>query len=162
MSTDFIHRILSQLKGQIMTDSLHRDPAFRPKSDEWAMAPDSDERRIDERFAVRGPCAYELIERQGTETAVSHGRAFSLNVSAEGILLLLDQKPHIRQLLEIHNPALTRRHAVTLFEIRWAKRLPVWTAQERYLVGCHLTFGRIPYFLFQRGHLDQNIGGFTL
>ncbi|MBX3236150.1 MAG: hypothetical protein KF814_08350 [Nitrospiraceae bacterium] len=145
-----------------MAHSFPEAPSFGHASDDRSMPSETDERRIDERFAVRGPCAYELIDRQGADTAVSHGQAFSLNVSAEGILLLLDQKPQIRQLLELHNPALTRRHAVTLFEIRWAKKLPLWTTHDRYLVGCHLTFGRFPYFLFQRGHLDQHISGFSL
>ena len=47
-----------------------------------------DERHNDERYSVRGPCAYELIEGEGKEAAVVHyGTAYSLNVSADGILL---------------------------------------------------------------------------
>ena len=153
MVADFIHRILRSLTGAIMTDSSH-DDSTSPRS--------SDDRRIDERFAVRGPCAYELIEGHGPDASIVHGKAYSLNVSSEGLLLLLDRKPQPRQLLEIHNPVLEGRHAVTLFEVRWSKRLPFWTTQDRYLVGCHLTFGRLPYFLFRRNHLDQNISGLSL
>lgn len=65
MSADFIHRILSQLKGHIMAHSFPEAPSFGHASDDRSMPSETDERRIDERFAVRGPCAYELIDRQG-------------------------------------------------------------------------------------------------
>lgn len=122
-----------------------------------------DERRNDERYSVRGPCAYELIEGEGKEAAVVHyGTAYSLNVSADGILLMLDRQPQVRQLLEVHNPSITGRQAVTLFEVRWAKCLPTGSTTPRYLVGCRLSFGRFPYFLFQKGHLDHNLSGLSL
>ena len=145
-----------------MTDPRDYNPTTWHGRVEYASSQSSDDRRIDERFAVRGPCAYELIGRQGSDAAIARGTAFSLNVSSEGILLLLDLQPQPRQLLELHNPALKGRHAVTLFEIRWATKLPLWTARQRYLVGCHLTFGRVPYFLFQQRHLDQHISGLSL
>lgn len=122
-----------------------------------------DERRNDERYSVRGPCAYELIEGEGKDAAVIHyGTAYSLNVSADGILLMLDRQPQIRQLLEVHNPSIAGRQAVTLFEVRWAKCLPTGSPRPQYLVGCRLSFGRVPYFLFQRGPLDRNLSGLSL
>lgn len=145
-----------------MTDPREYYPTTWNEQVERASSQSSDDRRIDERFAVRGPCGYELIGRQDRETSIARGTAYSLNVSSEGILLLLDHQPHPRQLLELHNPALKGRHAITLFEIRWATKLPLWTARQRYLVGCHLTFGRVPYFLFQQAHLDQHISGLSL
>jgi len=121
------------------------------------------ERRNDERYSVRGPCAYELIEGEGKTAAVVHyGTAYSLNVSADGVLLVLDRQPLVRQLLEVHNPLITSRQAVTLFEVRWAKCFPTGSTTPRYLVGCRLSFGRFPYFLFQRDHLHHNLSGLSL
>ncbi|MBI4002921.1 MAG: hypothetical protein HY348_14215 [Nitrospira defluvii] len=119
------------------------------------------DRRIDVRFAIRTPCTYDLIDGQDHAATSSPGEAYSLNVSADGILLLLDRKPQDRQLVAMRNPALQQR-AVTLFEVRWMTHLPVGTTHKRYMVGCHLTFGRFPYFLVQRHHLDQHISGLSL
>jgi hypothetical protein len=119
------------------------------------------DRRIDMRFAIRTRCTYELIDGQTQEATSPPGEAYSLNLSADGILLLLDRKPHQRQLVAMRNPAIQQR-AVTLFEVRWMTHLPVGTTHQRYMVGCHLTFGRIPYFLVQRHHLDQHISGLSL
>jgi hypothetical protein len=145
-----------------MTDSRNVYPGMWDERREPGSPELLDDRRGDERFALRGPCAYELIDHLGDEPSVLRGRALSLNVSSKGILLLLDSKARPHQLLEIRNPALKGRHAVTLFEIRWAQALPSWTTRERYLVGCHLTFGRAPYFLVQRIHLDQQVSGLYL
>jgi hypothetical protein len=62
----------------------------------------------------------------------------------------------------IRNPALQRQRSLTLFEVRWSTHLPVGTTHPRYLVGCRLAFGRFPYFLVQRQHLDRDISGLSL
>lgn len=135
-----------------VVDNPLEQPLLRRESD----------RRLDARFAVRSPCRYEFLEGRDRDTTSIEGKAYSLNISAEGMLLLLDRKPQDRQLVAIHNPALQRQHPAALFEVRWAAPLPGGTAQERYLVGCRLTFGRFPYFLVQRHHLDRPISGLTL
>lgn len=161
MADDFIHRILRALTGNSTPPSSDHHSAVNNRLEQPLPRPQSD-RRIDVRFAVRSPCDYELIEGQGPDATTIRGKAYSLNVSAEGILLLLDRKPQSEQLVAIHNPALQRHHAVPLFEVRWSTPIPVGKAHERYLVGCHLTFGRFPYFLVQRHHSDQNISGLSL
>ena len=161
MAADFIHRILKSLR------SVHepQPPLHHPLVDNQPQQPSPippRDRRIDARFTVRTPCAYELIEGESHEGDTVPGKAYSLNVSSDGILLLLDQKPRSRQLLSIKNPALQWQQTVTLFEVRWATHLPVGTTHKRYLVGCHLTFGRFPLFLVQRQHLDRHISGLSL
>ncbi len=160
MASNFIHRILRSL---IETSTPH--PSGPPKSVDNILAVPlpiaRNDRRIDRRFAIRTPCTYELIEDQNHEATISPGEAYSLNVSTDGILLLLDRKPEDRQLVAMRNPAPQQR-AVTLFEVRWMTQLPIGTTKKRYLVGCHLTFGRFPYFLVQRHHLDQHISGLSL
>ena len=158
----FIHRILRSIRHTTMNDRDEQNGPFdNDHENQTDLGPD--EHRNDERYSVRGPCAYELIEGEGKEAVVVHyGTAYSLNVSADGILLVLDRQPLIRQLLEVHNPSVTGRQAVTLFEVQWAKCLPTGSTTPRYLVGCRLSFGRFPYFLFQRGHLDHNLSGLSL
>ncbi|MFZ1504353.1 MAG: hypothetical protein WAS50_14440 [Nitrospira sp.] len=161
MATDFIHRILRSLRGTPAPGPVvpHSIVDNQP-SPEVSIPPR--ERRIDTRFAVKTPCRYELVARQETETSAILGYAYSLNVSTDGILLLLDQKPARRQLLSIQNPSLQRQRSLTLFEVRWTTHLPVGTTHPRYLVGCRLAFGRFPYFLVQRQHLDRDISGLLL
>jgi hypothetical protein len=160
MGPDFIHRILRSLIGkatpqlsppQVAVDKLLGQPMPMAQHD----------RRIDVRFAIRTRCTYELMDGQDQEATSPPGEAYSLNLSADGILLLLDRKPQDGQLVAMRNPAL-RQRAVTLFEVRWMTHLPVGTTHQRYMVGCHLTFGRFPYFLVQRDHLDQHISGLSL
>ncbi|MCS6289693.1 MAG: hypothetical protein H8K10_12030 [Nitrospira sp.] len=102
------------------------------------------------------------MKGHGSDASTKLGKAYSLNVSSDGILLLLDQKPQGRQLLSLQNPALQRQRSLTLFEVRWSTLLPVGTTHPRYLVGCRLAFGRFPYFLVQRQHLDRDISGLSL
>jgi len=161
MAERFIHRILRSLKGTISPPAPDPRPAVDNPLEQPLLRRQND-RRLDARFAVRSPCNYEFLERQDRDTPSIEGKAYSLNVSAEGLLLLLDRIPQDRQLVAIHNPALQRQQPAALFEVRWAAPLSGGTAQTRYLVGCHLTFGRFPYFLVQRHHLDRPISGLSL
>lgn len=161
MAGDFIHKILKTLLGKASSQAPEQKVTMTQQMEALLPSAVSD-RRIDVRFVVRTPCHYELVEGPDSRTALVRGKAYSLNISAEGILLLLDRKPEHRQLVAIHNPALQRQQTVPLFEVRWTTQLPAGASQERYLAGCHLTFGRFPYFLLQRNHLDQNISGLSL
>ena len=159
MESNFIHRILRSLS---IKESL--SPSPRSAVDNLRVQPlpaSPRDRRIDARFAIRTRCTYELIDGKEQDTISPPGEAYSLNLSTDGILLLLDRKPQDRQLVAMRNPALQQR-TVTLFEVRWLRDLPVGTTHKRYMVGCHLTFGRFPYFLVQRQHLDQHISGLSL
>lgn len=160
MASDLIHRILRSLIGTPALHSSVPQSAVDKLLDQPPPMARRD-RRIDARFAIRTRCAYELIDDQEPNTGALPGEAYSLNVSTDGILLLLDRKPQDRQLVAMRNPALQQRE-VTLFEVRWMTHLPVGTIHTRYMVGCHLTFGRFPYFLVQRHHLDRHISGLSL
>lgn len=160
MNTDFIHRILRSLIDKVdpLPISSHKGV---DKLVEQSIPVAQRDRRVDARFAIRTRCTYELMDGQDREKTCPPGEAYSLNLSADGILLLLDRKPQQRQLVAMRNPA-TQQCAVTLFEVRWMTHLPVGTTHQRYMVGCHLTFGRIPFYLVQRHHLDQHISGLSL
>ncbi|HAN49222.1 MAG TPA: hypothetical protein DCQ20_10190, partial [Nitrospira sp.] len=98
MAADFIHRILRSLQGTFVPTPVAQ-PAIVDNLTEQPTPPPVRERRIDTRFAVRTPCVYELVEGHGSDASTILGKAYSLNVSSDGILLLLDQKPQSRQLL---------------------------------------------------------------
>jgi hypothetical protein len=113
------------------------------------------DRRFDQRFSVRSLCSFKLMETNGSgPTMTQQGAAYSLNVSADGILLLLDREPLIQQLVEIHNSQVSSQEVATLFEVRWVKALPIGSIRPRHLAGCRLAFGRVPFFLFQRRNVE--------
>ena len=160
-TSKFIHRILRPLENALTPTSRTRSHTVdnhRPSS----LPVPQRERRIDARFAVKTPCLYGLVQEQRQEAPLISGKAHSLNISSEGILLLLDKKPHGGQLLTLHNPALQRQRGSSVFEVRWTTELPVGSKQPCYLVGCHLAFGRFPFFLIQRRHLDRDISSLSL
>ncbi|MCC2641183.1 MAG: hypothetical protein K0S45_1596 [Nitrospira sp.] len=161
MAGHFIHRILRKLTGNSEPSAFRHELPVNNDFERLSSRPRSD-RRIDVRFAVRSPCIYELVEGQGEEACTVRGKAYSLNISVGGILLLLDRKPDKAQLVAIYNPALQQHLDGPRFEVRWSMPLPFGKTPERYLAGCHLTFGRFPYFLVQRHHIDQNISGLPL
>lgn len=161
MTSDLIHRILRSLQNSFGSNSQLRAPAV----DNHKPSPEpvtQQERRIDARFAVKTPCLYGLAPERRRETPLISGKAHSLNISSEGILLLLDRKALGGQLLTLHNPALRPQREASLFEVRWTTELPVGSQQPCYLVGCHLAFGRFPFFLLQRRHLDRDISSLSL
>jgi hypothetical protein len=159
MDSNFIHRILRSLIGKENLAPTTHSAVDNLIGQPLPVSPR--DRRIDARFAIRTRCTYELLEGRDQDATAPPGEAYSLNLSTDGILLLLDRKPQDRQLVAMRNPALQQR-TVTLFEVRWLRHLPVGTTHKRYMVGCHLTFGRFPYFLVQRQHLDQHISGLSL
>ena len=161
MNSDFIHRILRSLQnsfGSKLQVCVPPVDNHRPSPEPVAQR----ERRIDARFSVKTPCLYGLLRERRQETPLISGKAHSLNISSEGILLLLDQKALDGQLLTRHNPALQPQRETSLFEVRWTTELPVGSQQSCYLVGCHLAFGRFPFFLLQRRHLDRDISSLSL
>ena len=160
MASEFIHRSLTAVSRQPRPQVIAAQRRVENVLSQRAPIA-QDDRRIDARFAIRTRCTYELMDGQDQKSTASPGEAYSLNISTDGILLLLDRKPQDRQLVAMRNPAL-RQHATTLFEVRWVTHIPVGTTHKRYMAGCHLTFGRFPYFLVQRHHLDQHLSGLSL
>ena len=90
------------------------------------------------RVVLVRPCSYELMESHGEdEIALHEGDAMSVNVSSGGMLLLMSQAPHVRQIFEISMPASggrkDKRHA--LVEARWTREVPVEGDSPLCLVG---------------------------
>ncbi len=107
---------------------------------------------------LRRACSYEMIEGLDEDSIVIHqGEALALNISPEGILLLMDQVPQVQQLIEIHTANSKKSHILTLFEVCWTRQIQFGVQDCQYLVGCRLTFGPSPYFLFQNKSVEHRL-----
>ena len=102
-------------------------------------------RRCGARMDYRLMCTYELLAIEGKSVVIEQGEAFALNRSKEGILLLMGQVPHAKQMIEVHSPRSGWGRTVNVFEARWARSLQVESRGNLYLVGCQRIFGRWYY-----------------
>lgn len=100
------------------------------------VTPVHQECRRSERAAFIEYCPYEISESLGDDAmAIHQGEALSVNISRGGMLLLMDQHPPVRQVLEIQLPTSTRRETPRLVEVCWTRQIPIEDLDRRYLVG---------------------------
>ncbi|HXF94035.1 MAG TPA: hypothetical protein VNK46_14875 [Nitrospiraceae bacterium] len=157
MKPHLLQKVMSFCAGLGQPKAGRREWRVYQSGDLQRQPPPVQELRCEERLDFTQPCAYEMIEGLDERAVVIHyGEACSLNISSGGMLLMMDQAPRVRQLLEIHTPISKRRRALMLFEVRWTR--PIWNGNDidGYLVGCKLTFGPCPYFLFQRDRAQES------
>lgn len=97
-------------------------------------------RRQEARVEDRHWYTYEIYESNldGAE-AVVEGRLLSLNRSAHGILLLMRESPHVRQLIALYNPRLGWHRATMVYEVCWVRALSIDSDGSQFLVGCRQT-----------------------
>ena len=63
------------------------------------------ERRREARMDYRHMCPYAMFKAiEGKPVIIEQGEAFALNRSKEGVLLLMGQAPHAKQLIELLTP----------------------------------------------------------
>ena len=88
-------------------------------------------------------CSYELSESLWDDViAIHNGEALSVNRSREGMLLLMDQCPPVKQVFEIQVPASARGKITRFVEVYWTRQLPIEeTLSRRYLVGVKFLLG---------------------
>jgi hypothetical protein len=107
------------------------------------------ERRREARMDYRHMCSYAVFEPiEGKSVVIEQGEAFALNRSTEGILLLMGQAPHAKQLIELRTPGSGWGRTVTVFETRWIKPVQVELLGSLYLVGCQRVFDSCHYLSF--------------
>ncbi len=100
------------------------------------------ERRREARMDYRHMYSYAVFKAiEGKPVIIEQGEAFALNRSAEGILLLMGQAPHAKQLIELRTPRSGWGRTVTVFETRWVKPIQVESLGSLYLVGCQRILG---------------------
>ncbi len=97
-------------------------------------------RRQEARVEDRHWYTYELYESplDGAE-AVVEGRLLSINRSAHGILLLMRESPHARQLIVLSNPQLGWHRSTMVYEVCWVRALSIDSDGDQFLVGGRLT-----------------------
>lgn len=107
------------------------------------------ERRREARMDYRHMCSYAVFESiEGKFVVIEQGEAFALNRSTEGILLLMGQAPHSKQLIELHTPRSGWDRRATVFETRWVKPIQVESLGSLFLVGCQRVFSSCHYLSF--------------
>lgn len=106
-------------------------------------------RRSEARMKYRSMCSCVMLEATEEESVViEKGVAFALNRSTEGMLLLMGQAPHVKQLIEVYTPRSRWSRTANVFEARWTRPVPVESLGNLYLVGCRRTFGPRHYLSF--------------
>lgn len=106
-------------------------------------------RRCEARTEYRGMCSYEVLEAIEEESVViEQGEAFVLNRSTEGMLLLMGQARHAKQLIEVHTPRSGWGRAANVFEVRWTRPVQVESFGNLHLIGCRRIFGPCHYLSF--------------
>ncbi len=153
MRADVLHKLLSYC-------SLGKSPGSKKDkvgvsrvsaADGRFLHSDRTDCRGEERFAFQGLCLYEMIEGlTHTQVLLHRGEAITVNVSSQGIMLLMDQPPVVHQLIELRPAMEAGRRDFSLFEVRWSRPVPEAGPRDMYLVGCRLKFGVCPYFLLRR------------
>jgi hypothetical protein len=112
-------------------------------------SPEQVARRHEQRVSERRVCSYALCESiDEAGVVIQEGRAYSLNRSQHGILLLLGYPPNAKQILELHIAEAQWRRSVNLYEVQWTKPVSIESRGDLFLVGCRLVFGPSRYWAF--------------
>jgi c-di-GMP-binding flagellar brake protein YcgR len=100
------------------------------------------ERRDSERVSCIRACPYELTKLSGGDRVeFSEGRAFTINMSVGGLLVLLPQIIGERQVFEIKVPPLAGKKRTTrLVEVCWTRPIPVNSRTTMHLAGVRFLF----------------------
>ena len=97
----------------------------------------------------RRMCSYEVLEAiEGESVVIGQGEAFALNQSTEGMLLFISLAPYAKQLIEVHTFRSGWGKTINVFEIQWARPVPVESLGNLHLIGCRRIFGPCHYLSF--------------
>lgn len=109
--------------------------------------PSQEERRDSERVSCVRVCPYELTKlSSGDRVEFSEGRAFTINMSSGGLLLLIPQAVREKQVFEIKAPSVAdQKHSTKLVEVCWTRPLPVNLRATLHLAGVRFLFEPASY-----------------
>lgn len=106
-------------------------------------------RRREARWNEQKVCGYGLCEVTGEESlSVEQGEAYCLNRSEHGVLILIGSRVRTRQLIELHVAETRWEYSLNLYEVEWAKAVPVESHGHLFLAGCRLVLGASRYWSF--------------
>ena len=98
--------------------------------------PVEQERRRHERVPFMTSCPYEFSESMEQDSVAIHqGKALSMNISAGGVLLFMDQAPPVQKVFELRVRGTQLVKSPTLVEVCWTRAIPIEDNDKRYLVG---------------------------
>lgn len=83
------------------------------------------------------PCRYEITEMRGGSPLMLHeGYGLSVNVSEDGMLLLLPQPARTEQVFEVEDPSTAGPPGETrVVEVRWTREVAIDGEGSLYLAG---------------------------
>jgi hypothetical protein len=119
----------------------NRAPSRGLVNEQESPAPVID-RREEARVEDCHSCSYEIIESGEPQVAiVQQGQMFTLNRSAHGMLLLMDQAPRPNQLIEVQSARLGWWRSTMVYNVRWTRPIQIGPQGDLFLVGCRLNAG---------------------
>lgn len=99
-------------------------------------------RREEPRIEECHSCSYEIMESGDPQVAAVHqGRMFTLNRSAHGVLLLMDQAPRPNQRIEVQSARIGWWRSTRVYDVRWTRPIQIGPQEDLFLVGCRLSTG---------------------
>lgn len=106
-------------------------------------------RRAEARTASRQLCSYEVLEATDAEALViEQGEGYTLNRSADGILLFMGRSIQEKQLIEVHTSRSRWGRTAHVYEVRWSKPVRIESGETLYLLGGRRIFGPCDYLSF--------------
>lgn len=106
-------------------------------------------RRAGARTAYRQQCSYEVLEAAEAESLViEQGEGYTLNRSADGILLFMGRSIPEKQLIEVHTSRSRWGRTANVYEVRWSKPVQMESGETLYLLGGRRIFGPCDYLSF--------------
>lgn len=103
-----------------------------PSSDRNRLAAERNQRES-ERIDLVRRIPYTLTKSYDEDEFVDHhGMGISVNITSQGMLLMMEEAPKTEQVMNVRVP--------TPSEVRWTKRVPVDDRKELCLVGLKFIF----------------------
>lgn len=112
-----------------------------PSSDQNRVAAERNQREC-ERIDLVRRIPYTLTKSYDEDEFLDHhGMGISVNITSQGMLLMMEEVPKTEQVLNVRVPTPSDPVAIpTLAEVRWTKRVPVDDRKEVCLVGLKFIF----------------------
>lgn len=117
----------------------NRAPSRKLADEQGGLAPVIN-RRKEARVEDCHSCSYEIIDSGDLQVAaVQQGQTFTLNRSAHGMLLLMDQAPRANQRIEVQSATLGWWRSTMVYDVRWTRPIQIGPQGDLFLVGCRLS-----------------------
>jgi len=111
---------------------------------EWDWPMTDSQKSHSERAALLRPIPYEMTTTlEGSAASAQSGKAFSLNISSGGMLVLMDQVPDVEQVLKVYVPTpISMAETPTLAEVCWTRKFVFSRNNDAslYFVGLKFMF----------------------